>query len=320
MKINNTVLFDPAISSLNIGDHIISESAKKQIRPIIENDFIVEVSTHLPISRMYMRHLKNSEQKFVLGSNLLRGKMDRIFRQWDIRIDQSDLVKNSILVGVGWWQYGDEPNYYTKQLYKNILSHDYLHSVRDEFTKQQLSKIGITNVLNTSCSTMWDLTEEHCSDISTEKQNKVVFTLTDYNKDIERDSKLINQLLENYQEVYYWVQGTGDYLYLESLPVDISKIKIIPPSLEAFDKVLMMDGIEYVGTRLHGGIRALQHKRRTLIIGIDNRATEKKKDFNLNVIDRKNIDQLDEIINRRNETNIVIPIKEIEEWKNQFKK
>ena len=51
----------------------------------------------------------------------------------------------------------------------------------------------------------------------------------------------------------------------------------------------MSENIDYVGTRLHAGIRALQHKKRTIIIGIDNRAIEKAKDFNLTVIDRKNI-------------------------------
>lgn len=316
----NTVLFNPAISSYNMGDHIISDSAKKQIMPFIKDDFIVEVSTHLPISRMYMRHQKEADHRFVLGSNLLRGKMNRFFRQWDVKLSQADLVKNSVLVGVGWWQYSDEPNAYTKQLYNRILSKEYIHSVRDEYTKTQLNKMGFTNVLNTSCATMWDLTEEHCHQIPEHKQDNVVFTLTDYNKDVYLDSIFVNQLIKNYDKVYYWVQGYGDLDYLDSLEIEKNRITIIPPSLEAFDSILRSENIEYIGTRLHGGIRALQHKKRSIIIGIDNRATEKKKDFNLNVLDRSEIGDLKNIIPNNLQTKIKIPEKEIQEWKNQFKK
>ena len=47
--------------------------------------------------------------------------------------------------------------------------------------------------------------------------------------------------------------------------------------------------IDYVGTRLHGGMRALQHEKRTIILGIDNRAIELNKDYNIPVIEQKNL-------------------------------
>ena len=320
MKSNTvSVLFDPSISSLNIGDHIISEAVQRGVSHVLDDSFVINVSTHLPISRMYMRHLKSADYKFVCGSNLLRGKMNRIFRQWDIRIDQIDLLKNSILIGVGWWQYGDEPNLYTKILYRQILSKKYKHSVRDSYTKQKLNEIGIENVLNTSCPTMWALTKEHCEQIPTKKSKSVVFTITDYNKNKEKDKVFIDLLISNYEKVYFFPQGIGDLSYLYSLNVDLSHIIKVKPSLSSFDDCLSQKDIEYIGTRLHGGIRALQHKRRSIIIGIDNRAIEKKNSFNLNVVERERAEILEELITNEFASEIKIPQNEIEEWKYQFR-
>ena len=67
-----------------------------------------------------------------------------------------------------------------------ILDSTYLHSVRDSYTEKKLKQIGIDNVINTSCPTMWRLTEEFCSHIPCKKQDTVVTTITDYRKNIER--------------------------------------------------------------------------------------------------------------------------------------
>src|SRR5699024_8485950 len=199
-----------------------------------------------------------------------------------------------------------------------ILSTDYLHSVRDNYTKEQLNSIGFNNVINTSCATMWDLTEEHCHQIPIEKQKSVIFTLTDYNKNQKRDRQFVNILVNNYDKVFMWVQGERDLEYLKELNIDINKINIVPPSLKEFDKVLQNLDIDYIGTRLHGGVRALQHQKRTIIIGIDNRALEKKKDFNIDVVDREDMDLLENVIYDNFKTEIVIPEENIKEWKKQF--
>lgn len=63
----------------------------------------------------------------------------------------------------GWYQYQDEPTGYTKRILKTLLDGQYLHAVRDEYTRQRLLKLGITNVLNTACPTMWGLTDDKCA-------------------------------------------------------------------------------------------------------------------------------------------------------------
>lgn len=316
-NIKKIVLYNPAISSLNMGDHIIFDGANNQLEDLLNQAFVVEISTHLPVSR-YLRHTKDFDYKFVCGSNLLRGKMNRLFRQWDINIFNASQVGPCILVGAGWWQYGDEPNLYTKKLYKKVLSSNYYHSVRDSYTEKQLNKMGFNNVINTACPTMWSLTKEHCKDIPKEKAKEVVCTITDYNQDIERDSKLFQILCDNYENVYLWIQGTKDYEYFQKLNIKNQKVQIISPNMKSYDSVLEKD-IDYVGTRLHAGVRALQKKKRTIIIGIDNRAIEKQKDFNLTCINRDEIEALEEKINSIFSTEINIPIDNINKWKSQFK-
>lgn len=314
-KQKKIVLYNPAISSLNMGDHIIFDSIYTQLEELLQQSFVVEISTHLPVSK-FLKYTKDFDYKFVCGSNLLRGKMNRPFRQWDITIFDNN-VGPCILIGAGWWQYGDNPNFYTKMLYKKVLSHHYYHSVRDSYTESQLRKVGFENVINTSCPTMWGLTKDHCKEIPKTKSKNVVCTITDYNRNVKLDKKMIEILSNNYESVYLWLQGSQDDEYFEFLNIQRNNIKLIRPSLEAYDKVLEY-GVDYVGTRLHAGIRALQKQRRTIIIAIDNRAIEKQKNFNLVCLSRNQIEGLTELINSEFETNIMIPEENIVKWKSQF--
>lgn len=314
------VLYSPGLSSMNLGDKIIAESAKDRIDFLLKDSFSVEVATHLPQSFYYMRNLRSADYKFVLGSNLLKSTFFGFKRQWDVTLRLAKVTGPCILIGAGWWQYGNKPNLYTKLLFKSILSKKHIHSVRDDYTEEVLRSMGFDNVINTSCPTMWELTEEHCKQIKDEKSENVVFTLTDYNKDALRDSKLISILASNYKTVYFWPQGLPDYEYFAEINKRYKNITILGASLDAFNEVLEKGSIDYIGTRLHGGIRALQKKVRTIIISIDNRAREKSKSFNLPIIERDNIDSLEELINAKFETKINIPIDNINVWRKQFEK
>lgn len=315
----HVLMIDPAVSAVNIGDEIISASIREQISDILEESFVTDISSHLPLSRIYKKAIGQCDYKFVCGSNLLMGKLNRRFKQWHIGYQDISFLRGAIIIGAGWWQYNNQPNLYTKLLYRSILSKDYIHSVRDSYTVEMLKKVGITNVINTGCATMWNLTPEHCAKIPTKKSRSVVFTLTDYNKNIQADTELIRILRECYDKVYFWPQGVGDDAYFNSLepPKDILRI---PPSLEAYDAFLENEDVDFVGTRLHGGIRALQKKKRTIIIAVDNRAKEKQKDFNLTCVERNDPDTLKSLILGEWKTEIRIPLENIALWKAQFKK
>lgn len=310
------ILYSPSISSMNLGDAVIYDSILRELTPLLKDAFLVEFGTHTPVPRRYLKYFRGADLKFVCGSNLMRGKLNRKFRQWDINLLNADLIGPVVLIGVGWWQYNDDPNLYTEAVYKRILSSQYFHSVRDDYTKKMLESIGVTNIINTGCPATWGLTEEHCNGIPAQKAQDAVLTVTDYKKDILHDNKMIEIVSGNYEQVYVWPQGWNDAEYLSQLSIPENFI-MVPPSLEAYDKILDRD-IDYIGTRLHGGIRALQKQKRTIIVSVDNRAEEMRKNININCIARDQIEQLDSMINSAFRTEIKLPLENIDKWKSQF--
>lgn len=317
MSMKKIIRYNPTLTTLNMGDFIIYDSILNQMGAIFKDAFNVDVSTHLPISYSFTRLLENADYKFVCGTNLLCGRLNWLYRPWDINIFNAKKLGPAILIGAGWWQYNSNPNHYTKSVYKKILSREYMHSVRDNYTKQMLNSIGFDNVICTACPTMWSLTKEHCKQIPTKKAANVVTTITDYNKDADKDREMLNILLNEYETVYLWLQGVYDYNYIKDLELE-NKVKLIPPTLSEYDNILSTGDVDYIGTRLHGGVRALQKKVRSIIIGVDNRAQEKKKDFNINVLDRNDIKDLKDMIYSDIRSDITIPTEEINRWKAQF--
>ena len=319
-SIRNIAVLDTSIVTANVGDEIIMDAVNKELFGIFPNGRFVKIPTHESIYKASLSTIRNADFSVLGGSNILSSKMNA-YQQWKISIPKAFLIKEKITtLGVGWRNYQESPNFYTKFLLKLLLSKQMLHSVRDSYTEEYLKKLGFTNVINTACPTMWSLTESHCNEIPTQKSDTVVFTLTDYSKDKVNDTLLIETLKRNYKKLYFWVQGRRDDSYLSSFPEDlISNISIIGPNLNAYNDFLNSNTCDYIGTRLHGGIRALQKKKRTIIIGIDNRALEKKKDFNIPVIDRKEISKLEDLLVGSFATQIRIPEKNIQIWKDQFK-
>jgi len=311
-------IFDTSVASENIGDFIIMDSVKRELYELFNDGMFFHSLTHDKISTASYRLNKISDYSFIGGTNLLSSNMNS-YNQWKINLFDSMFLRNIVLMGVGWWQYQGRPNLYTKYLLKKVLHKDIIHSVRDSQAENMLKEIGIKNVINTGCMTMWRLTKKHCSNIPKTKAKNVVFTLTDYNKNIQKDQELIDILNSNYENIYFWPQGSGDLDYLKSFS-NIENVKILGGNLFSYDALLESENLslDYVGTRLHAGIRALQKSRRTIIIGIDNRAEEISKDFNLKVLSRKDIYKLEKVLQNDFITDITINEENINIWKKQF--
>ena len=311
-------VLNPSILSFNIGDDIILDSIYIELHSLFKETFFIDIPTHEVIFRNSYRTIKKSKYTFVSGTNLLSSNM--FFKKpWKLTPLDFFILKNVILLGTGWRNYEQQTNFYAKQMYKRVLHKEIIHSVRDEYTKQRLNDIGINNVLNTACPTMWRLTSEHLSKVPTKISDKAVFTLTDYRKDFVNDKLLIDILINNYKEVYFFMQQIGDYHYINELDINIKKIKFLNPTLRDYDDFLENSDVDYIGTRLHGGVRALQKFKRTIIIGVDNRAKEISKDTNLLVLDRDKIkDELDILIKSTFKQEIKLPEENIEKWKQQF--
>lgn len=317
------IIFDTSMASLNKGDEIIMNSAESVLDDIIKDSFIVKMPTHTPAFHFYQTHNKNpkvkllnaADYKFICGTNLLYTNMIRPWPNWNINIFNCKPLRNSILVGVGAGINSEDINLYTKQLYRKVLSNKYIHSVRDNKTKELLESIGLKAV-NTGCATLWSLDPEFCKQIPKDKSDAVVFTLTDYSKDMKNDQRLIDILKQNYSKIYFWPQGLRDYDYFLQFN-NIKDISILAPSVQAFSNILKTE-IDYIGTRLHGGIFAMKHKKRSIIITVDYRAREMNKTYSLNCIERDNLEILPQMINSEFKTQVNLDYEKINMWKKQF--
>ncbi|MCC0059245.1 MAG: polysaccharide pyruvyl transferase family protein [Hyphomicrobiaceae bacterium] len=309
------LLFDTAVSSRNLGDQIIMESIRSLLRLIFPKCSFVNVPTHEYTGTEALKLMEKSEYKFVCGTNLLASHVDD-YKQWKLQGLDAFLLSDLILLGVGWWQYQQEPNPYSRLLYRRILSGMALHSVRDEYTKKQLATAGIRNVANTCCPTTWWLTAHHQSRIPTEKSPAAVFTVTDYNKNLTADRNLVQLLMHHYDEVYCWLQGAEDYAYVRRIAPE--SVQFIAPTLEAYTEFLAKTKCDYIGTRLHGGIRALQSGRRALVLAVDNRAKEIASDIRLPVIARENTQAIRNCLEQGWAHEIAVPYAAINSWIRQF--
>lgn len=322
------VLYDPSIRSLNRGDEVIMRSAENELiqRGLLENRYVIRSATHAPIVTWYqntkhnprMRIYDNAKYKFICGSNLLWKDMMKPCPTLNVDLTNCRPYRNSILLGVGVGQASGKTNWYTKKLYSQILSKEYIHGARDENAKRFLESLGY-KAIDTGCPTMWRFTSEFCKDIPYEKADNVVFALTDYGKDKEYDQKLIDILTKEYKNVYFWIQGAFDKEYFDSFS-NTEHIHLVSSTLEEYSKVLSQDNIEYVGTRLHAGMFAMQHKKRTILLAIDNRVRDLSATYSLRTLERHDIERLPEIIHTSFATDVKLKQSNIDKWFAQFER
>jgi len=317
------LLLDTSVGSLNMGDEIINDSIKRNWPDLFSENYIYKVPTHTPPFHLYQYLIRgrvvssyiNADYKFLCGTNALGKNMFRPLPIWNIHLHNAFMLKETVCFGVGLGNNSKDVNLYTRLLYRTCLSRDYFHSTRDEATKLFLESLGY-KAISTGCPTLWGLTPALCSKIPRTKSNAVVFTLTSYQPNTLLDKMMVEILQRNYEHLFFWPQTYGDMSYLESLGK--YDCKIISPNLLSYDAILEGD-LDYVGNRLHGGIRALQHTRRTIIISIDDRAEKMKESNKIPVIARKDIpEKLDSLINGNWSTFIDIDFPAINRWKSQF--
>lgn len=310
------VILDTAMGSDNCGDQIIMEACMLQLCDKLDVSAIQHVPTHQFPSDSERILLSNSRMKILCGTNILSGHMGS-YGLWKLGPDVAPYC-NTLLLGVGFDSTAPEFDDYTKRLFQTILSKEGIHSVRDSFSEKMLREMGIQNVLNTGCPTMWSLTPEHCATIPAQKAKNVVCTLTAYCRDEENDRAMLDILLVSYQTVYFWLQGRDDLEYIRSLGYE-NKVTLVQPDLQSFDAVLNQADLDYVGTRLHAGIRALNKGRRSLIVSIDNRAECIHADTGLPIILRKDISKkLRQKIVGEIHSEITMPKSNISQWMEQF--
>ncbi len=309
-------LVDPALDNdINFGDHVISRSVRSALKERCGLNLSVALPSVRRLTGDELASMMSSDLVVVGGTNLLSSNM-LFYRQWKLSISEFSRLRNVVLMGVGWWQYQGAPGLFTKRLLRKMLHKEYIHSVRDEYTRRKLLSIGIENVINTSCPSLWDLSDDSFKDVPCRKAQSVVFTLTCYNKVPRYDLELYRMLRANYERVYFWPQGNYDRDYAMDLGLEV---ECLDDGLDSFDRLLSdCPALDYVGTRLHGGLHALRRGRRALILGVDNRAAEMGRDISLHVVDRRDLSAIGRWIEGSAGVSISLPRENIERWIAQF--
>jgi polysaccharide pyruvyl transferase WcaK-like protein len=314
-RMRRIVILDTWINDTNLGNRIIMDAVCRELMGLFPHDFFYHVPAHEYV-RAGRDLVDEADYIFVAGTNLLSSNMGKT-SVWRLRLTDGFWRSRICLMGVGWWQWQKQaPDMRTRLLLSKVLSRQHDHSVRDSYTARRLASLGF-KALNTGCPTLWRLTDDHSAQVPSHKADRVLITFTEYNQTPEEDVLLFETVRKNYSKVYFWPQMYGDYRYARKNCGN--SLEFIDPSLEALDDFLGRESVDYIGTRLHAGIRALQYKRRSIIVGIDNRAIEMGKDFNLPVLDRKDIARdLSSRIKGVWETRVRLDHAAIDSWKRQF--
>lgn len=308
-------VFDTAIDTDNLGDEIIMDAVWDVLRRIFPAATYRRIASHRHATIRQMLTGRKADVSVVGGTNILKSHM--LFRgNW--RISPLDYLawRKVVLLGVGWQHYGGgEADAPTRLFFRSILSQSRLQSVRDMHT-YALLRPHVPNAIYTGCPTMWRLTPDHCAKLPVRKARNVIFAVTYYQPAPAADRAVFQLLKRHYEKVFFWPQQASDMSYLRNLDVD--GFVPLPRDVAQLDRLLREEDVEFIGARLHGGIRALQRGRRALIVPVDNRATEIGKVTLLPIGLRTEPEAIERWIVEPRPTRIVLPWDAIERWQNQF--
>lgn len=307
-------ILDTSVAGDNQGDRIIMEAVWKEVSVLFPDAFVCSVATHEWMGRPSRKLIREADWTIAGGTNLLSSNM-WLPRVW--KVSPRDALSNPTvtLLGVGWYQFQRSPDPYSRWLIRKMLSGGALHSVRDSYTQSMLAKIGVENCINTGCPTLWGLSPDHCSAIPRRKSAAVVTAINTYLPNVAADAELLRTLRAHYDTIYFWIQTPADFEYSRKLD---PSLRYLEPNLDSFDRLLREADVDYVGNRLHAGIRALQHRRRAVIVRVDNRAEAMGRDFGLPTVARGEGNELAAKIEETWETRVSVPVAEIERWRAQF--
>ena len=323
------VYLNTAIGSENFGDYIINESIGNEMHYLNKDAFVYELPTHTKtfgmMQKVFARHairaFNNVDYKFLNGTNALYTCMIRPNPNWKISVFDHPCAKDVILLGVGLGVNRKKSDPYTKALWRKVLSKEMLHSVRDRATEEYLDDLGF-KALYTGCPTTWQFTENFLEDVPVEKSEAAVIMLTGYLPNKAFDSVMVDAVCDAYDEVYFVPQQYGDIKYLKELGTEsqLKKITYVGGNISAYNELLTKKKVDYIGNRLHGGMYALQHKRKSIVFSIDYRAGNMLKDANFCFPRNEETQRIiSDLIYERICPKLDLPTESIKQWKSQFK-
>lgn len=329
----SVMLLDPSISdghgtpSRNLGDLIIHQAVSRELTAIFGEGAFARISSHRPFSAQQYEAANRCAFRFVGGTNLLSSKKTKFtwYREEHRFNWLFPKLRPVSLLGVGWGVgYPIWHDWHPKWFYRRNLDSRHLHSVRDSFSEGMLRDIGIRNVVNTSCPTLWTLAGFSSNPVTV--PSDCVFTITDYRRVPERDNALLEALHRLFPgRLHFFPQGANDTEYLESLPAFArcrDRIQFLAREVTALGQFFdaRADDVLYVGTRLHGGVFAMQHGVKALILSVDHRATEIAKDTALPILDSDFVQGIERWLDGSLVFDpIRLPMENIQRWRDHWR-
>ncbi len=310
-------LLDPSMDNqLNLGDQILSQDARWAILNAYPDARVYRFPATQRLTAKQYQSIRLCDRVFVCGGIMLNSHMDDQCH-WALTLRDIFKLKPVTLLGVAWQCEKQGANLYTRSLLRGILGDDLQHAVRDEYTKYRLQQIGIKNVINTSCPSFWNHSAQTQLHIPKRKSKDVVFTLDWQRQDPATDGRILRLLSQQYRRLYYWPQGIRDHRYLDQISEE--PIMLIDDNLKHLDQLFEEhDDIDYVGMRIEAGIRAIQKRKRAVLLDVDGSAHEFGQPIRLKVISRQDTTALRAWIGSSHRTRITPPQHAISAWLNQF--
>lgn len=300
-------LITPEISSLNLGDTILFDHIYDEMSKLFPDYFLIKIPAYNLFDERSEYIMNKCEFAIFCGTGMLRNELAF---HWSIK--KGDFKNNVVLLGCGWNRYEDSPiNKSTAKLYESVLSKEYVHSVRDDYTADKLEQLSGIDSINTSCPTMWNINTDK---IKKRKSKNALFTVNAVRSNYYGDRSILKMLNRNYDNVYFFPQSPYDYDYAKGLDCELNYLSGNTNSLYKFVNTVNFD---YIGSRLHCGIHCLANDKRSIIVAVDNRAAEISKNTGLPVMEY-DAEQIEEEIYNPTEIEITLPTKAIKEWKEQF--
>lgn len=149
-----------------------------------------------------------------------------------------------------------------KQIWCELLSGSYLHSVEDEHTRHLFQRRGIPAVC-TGWYGFWGMTHDDCRAIPAQKADEVVTTVSPVL--FPRYSLLLRLLKEEYQRVFLLTAPWDEQILQEKLAGD-SHITVCSRNHFFQEQISKELSVEYVGANLSDAASFLRMKKRSLFL------------------------------------------------------
>jgi polysaccharide pyruvyl transferase WcaK-like protein len=315
-------------ASSNLGDLIIAESVSKVLDEVLPGSQVHRFPSQCSLSASEYRTIRALPFSILGGTNAIssfQGGYSFYQEQYGLFFLLPKFT-NTILLGVGWGEgYPSPPSRRMCLFYRAVLSNRWIHAVRDDFTQQNLSKIGIPRVINTGCPTLWGLHGRATQRTQTAVRN-CLFTVTDYARDPVADNSLIELLAgDTAARLFFFPQGRNDLAYIQHLDAFQRfrhRIRVLEHSISDLRELVSGgEPLVYVGTRLHCAIFCMQQGQEALILKVDHRADEMGRDFSLPVVNRRDLEAIRNWIRGHLDLGTIhLPLAQISKWKSQFQK